>query len=202
MAPELAGIGAGAENAGQARAAPRYRRRVEKPERSDETMWVESVSGPDGQPVVQVSWRGLDWYPSVADVRATAIDLVTAAAYAEMMMELIATVGVPSETAAAAMTSMLASTGRKRFGTPGTIDMLPAGSTKRREAVVLLRRRTTDEWDSMVSPAEARDMALGWLGAAEATESDMLLARAMRDTGVGRSDHIDAVFARMKELRG
>ena len=48
------------------------------------SIWIESTRDPDGQPVCLVTFDKLQYYAPVEDVRATAIDLVTCAAYAEM----------------------------------------------------------------------------------------------------------------------
>ena len=79
----------------------------------------------------------------------------------------------------------------------GGEDVKPAGSTKRREALVLLKRGSQA---GELNPDEARAMALRWLAVAEATESDQLVSEALRATG---SDEAAAekLFGYLRELR-
>jgi hypothetical protein len=51
----------------------------------------------------------------------------------------------------------------------------------------------------LVNAREARSMALQWLEAAEATESDQLVSEALRGTGL--EDSADRVFGYLRELR-
>lgn len=76
------------------------------------------------------------------------------------------------------------------------MDLLPGGSTRTGEAVVLLRRGSKR---GMVVPSAARSMALQWLGAAEATESDQLVSEALRGTGL--DGEAERVFGYLRELR-
>jgi hypothetical protein len=162
---------------------------------------ITSTRGPDDDPVCEIAWKGDRWYAPVADVRATALDLVTCAAYAEMMMHLITVVNLPPSVVAALVTDLLASQGRKRFGTVSTVELLPAGSSKAKTAVVLIiRKQRGFRHDGMVDAAEARKMALRFLEAAEATESDQLLSEALRAAGVDRGRR-ERVFGYLRELR-
>ena len=163
----------------------------------DETIWVISTRGPDDEPVCEINWGDKHYYAPVADVRQTALDLVTCAAYAEMMMKL-ATLGIPAQAVSAFTTDLLSDAGRTMFGTPRTITLLPAGSTKRKQALVLLNRGSSE---GALSPDEARGMALQWLEAAEATESDQLVAEALRATRVTGEDGIAQVFGYLRKLR-
>ena len=131
------------------------------------------------------------------DVRATALDLITCAAYAEMMMTMVLRVGVPPEMASALATDLLSDAGRKGFGKDTTVSLLPAGSSRRREAFVLLDRGAQR---GVLSPREAREMALRWLATAEATESDQLVSEALRATGTDDAGH-EKVFGYLRELR-
>ena len=72
------------------------------------SIWIESTRDPDGQPVCLVTFDKLQYYAPVEDVRATAIDLVTCAAYAEMMMTLITRLDLPAATVSAFATDLLA----------------------------------------------------------------------------------------------
>lgn len=170
-----------------------------KPEPDDDadTLWIESTRGPDDEPVCGLTWGPLQWYAPVEDVRATALDLITCAAYAEMMMTMVLRVGVPPETASAFATDLLSGAGRTGFGRDTTVSMLPAGSSKRRAAFVLLDRGAQK---GVLNPREAREMALYWFSVAEATESDQLVSEALRATG-GDEGQAEKVFGYLRELR-
>lgn len=163
----------------------------------NDSIWIESTRGPDDEPACLLTWGPLQWYAPVEDVRATAIDLVTCAAYAELMMTMVLRVGVPPEMASQLATDLLSDAGRERFGKDTTVAMLPAGSSKRREAFVLLDRGAQR---GVLSPYEARQMALWWLAAAEATESDQLVSEALRATGSDDGAQ-EKVFGYLRELR-
>jgi hypothetical protein len=164
-------------------------------------IWIKSTRGPDDEPACEVTWGPLQWYAPVADVRETAIDLVTCAAYAEMMLTLIVRAGIPPEIVQQLTTDLLSGTGRRMFGTPATMELMPAGGssrrTKRRHALVLLKRGSLD---AALSPDEARAMALAWLQVAEGTESDQLVSEALRGTGVP-GDVQDRLFGYLRHLR-
>lgn len=163
----------------------------------DEALWVESTRGPDDEPVCLLRWGPLEWYADVADVRRTALDMVSCAAYAETMMLLVAKGGVPGPVASRLLGSLIVSTGRNQLGSGNTVDLTPAGSSKTGHAVVLLRRGSKS---GTVLAATARSMALQWLEVAEATESDQLVSEALTGTGFD-SGQQDRVFGYLKELR-
>jgi hypothetical protein len=164
---------------------------------SAETIWIESTSGPDHKPVCHLTWGHVACYPPVAAVRLTAIDLVTCAAYAEMMMKLV-NLGLPPAQVSAFASDLLSDSERRRFGDPSTLSLLPAGSSKRKEALVLLTRGSMK---GALSPDEARAMALRWLEAAEATESDQLVSEALRATGTADAEQAGKLFGYLRELR-
>ena len=148
-------------------------------------VWIESTRGPGDEPVCRVTFGPIEGYAPVWDVRQTALDLITCAAYAEMMLTLIVRVKLPPEVVGEFTTDLLSGLGRSFFGARETMTLLPAGATRRsggpgsprvREAVVLLHRGSQN---AAVTAAEARDMALAWLAVAEATESDQLVSEAM-----------------------
>lgn len=160
-------------------------------------IWITSTRGPDDEPVCQVTWDGLDWYALVEDVRETAADLMTCAAYAEMMMTLIVRAGVPANVVSQFTTDLLAGREKRFFGAKTTMELLPAGSSKRKQALVLLKHGSRD---GELTPDEARTMALAWLAVAEATESDQLVSEALCATGVP-ADTQERLFAYLRELR-
>lgn len=136
-----------------------------------DTIWIVSTRDPDGKPVCQLSWHSERWYAPVADVRQTAVDLVSCAAYSEWIHLLITEVCLPPAAVKQITLDLMRVAGRTRdHGTDATIGLVPASGTRRatgqREARVILHR---GDLDGMVTPAEAREMALAWLEAAEAT---------------------------------
>jgi hypothetical protein len=164
----------------------------------DDALQVESTRGPDDEPACLLTWGPHQWYAPVEEVRRAALDMVSCAAYAEMMMTLVAKLKLDGRIASALVTDILTGRGRERsFGTPGTVDLIPAGSTKTGDAVVLIGRGSRR---GCVLAAEARPMALQWLEAAEATESDQLVSEALRGTGMD-DDGQERVFGYLRELR-
>jgi hypothetical protein len=150
----------------------------------------------------EITHGGLQFYASVTDVRQTAVDLVTCAAYSEMMMELVK-LGLPAKQVSAFTTAILERD--KPFGSPTTFELWPAGlSTKRGQPVVLIGRAgVTGPGDPLpqdaVYPDEAREMALAWFEAAEATESDQKVTAALR---LIRQEKIaECLFATLRKLR-
>jgi hypothetical protein len=79
-----------------------------------DVIWIRSTRGPDDEPVCEITWDGLRRYATVDLVRATAIDLVTCAAYAEMMMKLVQ-IGLPPAQVSAFTSDLLSGAGRRRF---------------------------------------------------------------------------------------
>ena len=87
-----------------------------------------------------ITWSGLQFYAPVEDVRTTALDLITCAAYAELMMTMVVKVSLSADVVSRFATELLSGAGRSYFGAKTTLTMLPAGSTRRREALVLVKR--------------------------------------------------------------
>lgn len=162
-----------------------------------DSIWIESTRGPDDEPCCLITFGPLQAYASVDDVRTTALDLITCAAYSELMMTMVVKVSLSADVVSRFATELLSGAGRSYFGAKTTLTMLPAGSTRRREALVLLKRGSQA---GELSPDEARAMALRWLAVAEATESDQLVSEALRATG---SDEAAAekLFGYLRELR-
>lgn len=112
-------------------------------------------------------------------------------------MLLVTKVEMPPGIVSAFMGDLLSGTGRVQFGNDDTLDLLPAGSSKTGDAVVLTQRGSKR---GGVSAATARKMALQWLEAAEATESDQLLSEAMRAVGITNGNQAN-MFGYLKILR-
>lgn len=164
---------------------------------TDDRIWIESTRGPDDEPVCMIAWGPIQCHASVADVRDTALDLIACASYAEVMMLMVTGAGIPPATVSGFMSDLLSGTGRAFFGAKTTMSMLPAGSSKRRQAFVILKRGSRK---GELSPAEARAMALRWLAVAEATESDQLVSEALRSTGTDDGTQ-EKMFGYLRELR-
>lgn len=167
-----------------------------------DTIWIVSTRDPDGEPVCQLDWGPLTWYAPVADVRQTAMDLVSCAAYAEWIHLLVAKLEIPPATVEQVMLDMMRIGGRTRdHGTDTTMDLFPASGTVRatgqREPRVILKRGGQD---GMVTIAEAREMARSWMAAAEATESDRLLTSALLEIGASGRD-MKQIFGYLRKLR-
>lgn len=168
-----------------------------------DTIWIISTRGPDDEPVCELSWAGQRWHAPVADVRQTAMDLVSCAAYAEFIHLSMTKLGLPPATVEAVTLDLMRAGGRTRdHGTDATIDVFPASGTVRvtgkREPRLILKR---GDLDGMVTITEARQMAADWMAAAEATESDQLVAEAFRAALPGYDAAADRLFGYLRELR-
>jgi hypothetical protein len=167
-----------------------------------QTLYIVSTRDPDLRPVCQLNWGQLEWYADVSDVRDTALDLVECAALADLMMLLVTKVGLAPDIVSRLMGDMVIASrpnGKRFFGTKATITLTPGGSSKRGEAVVMLQRGSMR---GAVSPAEAREMAGVWFSAAEATESDRVVADALGEVGKLDEGWVDGFFALLRHLRG
>lgn len=164
----------------------------------DPGILIESTRGPDDEPVCLITWGPHQLYASVAAVRETAGDLMACAAYAEMMMVLVNRVKMPGNIASGLITDLLDGRAKRYLGSPDTVTMIPAGSTRTGTAHILLKRGSMR--DELV-PREAREMALQWLQVAEGTETDQLLAEALRATGLATVDGQARLFGYLRELR-
>lgn len=120
-----------------------------------ETVWIASVRDPDGKPVCELAWGAERWSAPVADVRQTAMDLVSCAAYAEWIYLMVTRVGLPPATVEAVTVDLMRIAGR-------------AGH---------------------------------WMAAAEATESDQLVAEAFRATQRGNEPGLERLFGYLRKLR-
>lgn len=115
-----------------------------------------------------------------------------------MMMTLVTDAGLPPQVVSDFASVMLSKDRDKPyFGTLETVTLLPAGSSSRGKALVLLKRGSIK---GELFASEARAMALQWLAAAEATESDHLVTEAMDALGAG-PDLQESVFAYLRQLR-
>jgi hypothetical protein len=169
---------------------------------SRDDIWIQSTRDPGHEGMCEITWGPIQFYAPVGDVRATALDLVSCAAASEMLMQLIA-LGLPKEHVSGFMSDVLKRD--KPFGAPTTLELWPGGSSKRSEPVVLVRRAGTGEpdlsepWQDTISPDTAREMARAWFEVAEATDSDMKLAEALRLIRQHKIE--DALFATLRKLR-
>lgn len=162
-----------------------------------DSIWITSVRDPDKEPVCIIEAGGSTWFAPVDDVCQTALDLVTAAAYADVLITLVTVLDLPGSTISKFGADLLREAKIVQLGCPSTITLHPAGSSKHKEAVVIMRH---GQFEGIVSAAEARKMALRWLQAAEASGSDRNVTEAMRGARVA-DDVIEKVFGYLRELR-
>ncbi|GAA4082897.1 hypothetical protein [Actinomadura miaoliensis] len=99
-------------------------------------------------------WGSIDTYAPVSDVRDTAEDLFTCAAYADLMGKMLR-MQIAGEVITALMTGLATGRDRPFFGHPTTVTLQPAGSSRQRTGVVLVKRGSMKGW---LSPEEARGM--------------------------------------------
>jgi len=161
---------------------------------------IASTSDPDGAPVCQLTWGPVQWYAGVAEVRQTAMDLLSVAAYAEWIHLLIARLDLAPPVVEQITADLMRASGRTTdHGHADTVMLYPASGRRkgRRESVIIVKRGALD---GMVTVPEGRAMARQWLEVAEATESDQLVAEALRGTGVAGGT-ARLVFAYLRELR-
>ncbi|MEU4576050.1 hypothetical protein [Nonomuraea sp. NPDC023979] len=139
----------------------------------------------------------------MADVRETALDLLQCALYAELALTLVTKVGLPPEVVSRVTSDILtlaeSGRGKRHFGCKSTITLVPAGSSTRREAMVILQRGSQK---ATVSAAEAREMARVWLTAAEATESDQMVTEALTNVGQMGAGWVENFFSYLRQVRG
>lgn len=162
----------------------------------DDQVWIESTRASGGQPdACRLHWGKAEWLATVADVRATATDMITCAAYAEVMMAMQAKLELHPKVISRFMSTVLADAHPDRadqsaLGLESTLLLMPAGSSKSGEAVVLLERVEpvgqagvyhAIRQRGMVGAAEARNMAAQWFLVAEGSEQDRLLVEAIPD---------------------
>lgn len=154
-------------------------------------------------PACLLRWDELERYASVTDVRQTAEDLFTCAAYADLIAELLR-VGLDTESLSGLTTAMLRHRQPRYFGTPATVFVLPAGSSTLRQGRVLLGRRNQfhqGDVDGVLSVDEARTMARAWLEAAEAAEADSLFGAVLERSGRMVAPELEALFTLVRDIR-
>jgi hypothetical protein len=175
------------------------RKRHAQPADAAEVITIMPGRDPDTSTSCLISWKGQDWIADVDVVRATAVDLFTVATWADVMMHVTAKLGLDPHTASQFTGEMIVSqTGRRGFGYPETLVLLPVGSSKDKQGLVLLRR---GHLKAVLTTEAARQMGLAWLVAAETAESDQLVTEALRTAGGLSEDRIEGLFAYLRELR-
>lgn len=159
-------------------------------------------------PSCALSWGPVEWYAPVDDVITTGRDLMTCAAYADLLGDLLRH-DFPPETVQQMLQSLLpqALAGRRpvmggMLGMGTTIGVLPGGSTERKAGVVLLKRG--GQMGGSVTPEGARIMAQHWIETAVAARHDELVGMALGDVlGVEDegADKIGAMLGYMGAMR-
>jgi hypothetical protein len=150
-----------------------------------------------------IRWGAQEWYAPVADVRTTAEDLFTCAAYADLIGELLR-IGLPRPQIAQMTTAMLRDRKPRYFGTPRTLHVLPAGSSARQAGAVVLSRQNAfhkGRADAQVDPDEARTMGRAWFQVAEASEADTLFSSVLERAGWMQPAEMDALFGLLNDMR-
>ena len=148
-------------------------------------------------------WEGREWFAPVEDVRSTAEDLFTCAAYADLIGELLRQ-DIPAPIMTQMTQNMLRSRRPAYFGTRKTVFLLPGGSSKRKTGTVLLARRNLfhqGKADGQLDADEARDMGRAWLEAAESSTQDTLFDKVLRRAGWLGDAELEATFELLADLR-
>lgn len=178
---------------------PRKRNPAPQPDADQTVITIVPGRDPDAPTDCLISWQGQDWTAPVDVVRATVVDLFTVATWADVMMHVTMKLGLDPHTASEFTGDLIVSqTGRRDWGYAETLSLLPVGSTKDKQGLVLIRRR---HLDGIVTTETARQMGLQWLTAAEAAESDQLVTEALRTAGGLSEERIEGLFAYLRELR-
>lgn len=170
-----------------------------------DSIWIESTRDrhKHGNACL-IQWGPHQWYAPVEKVRATAEDLFTCAAYADLIGELIR-IGLPGAKVSRLTTAMLKGRRPRYFGTPQTIYLLPGGSSARKAGAVALSRQNAFAQrgaEAMLQPDEAREMGRAWFQAAEASESDTLFSSVLERAGWMQEAEMDALFGLLHDIRG
>ena len=171
------------------------------------SLYIESAvnTDPHSTPVCRVQWDDLTLTPSVYAVMATAIDMYTCAAYADVLIGLMRS-GIPPNDTARLATFMLSNYGKEHgrhyLGHKETFTMLPAGSTTDKTSAVVLRRGSKH---SRLNTAQTREIASHWLQAATVSQQDSLVASSVMAIGDNLQEQAQlatAIMSKMRETRG
>jgi hypothetical protein len=169
-----------------------------------ESIWIESTRDRHSHGnACLIRWGLREWYAPVADIRATAEDLFTCAAYADLIGELIRA-DIPAEIVGRMTTAMLKDRKPRYFGTPQTLYLLPGGSTRDRIGAVVLNRQNSfhrGKAEATLTPDKARTMGRVWFAAAEASESDTLFSTVLERAGWMQEIEMDALFGLLSDIR-
>jgi hypothetical protein len=161
---------------------------------------IESTRGPDDAPVCLLTYGEQESYPSVDDVRSTALDLVVTAADAEACV-LLAGLGLPPEVVNAFIEDLLRRRGKTFYGTRSTLLLGPAASTRSGLAWVRVLHPGHSDDGGVLTPDEARGMARDWFEVAAGTEADQMLAEALRSCTTVTAAETAKLYAYMGALR-
>jgi len=172
---------------------------------AEEIFRIESTRAPeDADAACMLRWQRREWVATVSDVRQTAEELFTCAAYADLIGQLLQD-GFTGDVVAGLTREMLRKRQPQYFGMPNTMFMLPAGSSVRKQGLVLISRRNLfhkGKADGELAADEARAMARAWLTTAEAAEADTLFGRVLHRSGWMTEPELDALFGLLLDIRG
>lgn len=167
-------------------------------------IWITSRRAQDdAPPVCLLSWDGQEKYVPVPAVRQVAEDLMTCAAYADLIGELLR-VGLPGDVIEPMVAAIASKRDRKYFGAKGAIFLRPGGSSARKQGAVMIAHRNLfddGKYNGSLSPDQARTMARRWFQAAEASESDTLFDKTLRRAGWLSDADLKAVFDHLYDIR-
>lgn len=165
---------------------------------SNAGVWIYSTRDLHGNGAAcRLVWGPHETYASVAAVRQTAEDLFTAAAYAELIGELLR-IGLTGDHIAPMVGNMIGARDTPYLGHKETLQLLPGGSTERRAGAVVISKGSMH---GQLSPSEARQMGRHWLEAAEASEADTLFDRVLRRAEWLGDAELQATFELLADVR-
>lgn len=173
-------------------------------------IWISSTRDRHAfGPACHLVWEELEWYASVAEVRRTAMHLFIAAAYGDMIGEMLK-LGLEPGLLTGLISGVLSNSDAVKalrdkhdrsptLGGKHTVHVLPVGSSRHKTGGVRVSRgqKTAD-----LDTGEAVTMAGHWLTAAEASESDTLFGQVVERAGLLTEFDVDALFGLLTDIRG
>lgn len=178
----------------------------------DDIIHIESTRDRhDMGPACLITWGQHQWYAPVDDIYRTAEDLFTAAAYGDVLGELI-NIGLPKNVIETMVSSMLSRAVGPRvkaiqkatrqhwvtLGLPSTLAVAPVASSRQKVGAVSLRKGKVT---AAIGTEQAREMGRHWMQTAAGCDTDTLIDAVLHRTGLLGGDDIDAVFALVMDIR-
>jgi hypothetical protein len=164
-------------------------------------IWIESLPATDGYGAgtCRITWGAWEGYVDLAAVRATARDLLTAAAWADTATAL-GRWGLKKEM----VTAMLIDIQGRPGGRPETLMIGPGTERKTGAGMVVLWRGEFEDAASRagLTPDGAREMAENWLSVALAAEQDTIFDDVLDNLAGLDADQRYRMFGYVKAIRG